>query len=55
MTSSIKPFVVMKALYPSLQLTLFFKVKGDRIDIYAVDEAEALTVLSHEVIDYCVS
>jgi hypothetical protein len=30
-------------------------VKGDRILIYAVDEAEALTVLRHEVIDYCVS
>ena len=30
-------------------------MKGDRILIYTVDEMDALDVLRHEVIDYCVS
>jgi hypothetical protein len=40
---------------PSEASTLDGEVKGDCILIYVVDAAEVLTVLRHEVIDYCVS
>jgi hypothetical protein len=40
---------------PSEASPLDGEVKGDFIFIYVVDAAEALAVLRHEVIDYCVS
>jgi hypothetical protein len=40
---------------PSETSLLEGEVKDDRILIYVVDAAEALAVLRHEVIDYCVS
>jgi hypothetical protein len=40
---------------PSETSSLAGEVKGDCILIYTVDDTEALTVLRHEVIDYCIS